>query len=78
MSDDLREQIEQDADVVAAEDSMREASAELLEACTGTGPLRTDRLTREERTVLQAAQAYRNAENARNRAVADAVRRLLS
>ena len=30
-----------------------------------------------ERAILRAAQAYRNAENARNRAVADAVRRLL-
>lgn len=79
MKPDLREEIETDADVVAAENAMRKASADLLEACTGTGPIvRTVRVTRTERAVLQAAQAYRNAENARNRAVADAVRRLLS
>ena len=73
MSDDLRAAIAEDGDVRAAESDMRETASLLLEATMGTGPF--DRRT--EHAILRAAQAYRNAENARNRAVADAVRRLL-
>ena len=77
MSDDLRDAIENDEEVRAANTAMREALDSLVEECTGTGPIRTDKLFGTERAILRAAQAYRNAENARNRAVADAVRRLL-
>ena len=80
MSDDaayIRAFIANHPDVVAATKAVEDASSELIEACVGTAPLRLDRITREERAILNAAQQYRTAENNRNQAVAAAVKEAL-
>ena len=54
---------------------LEQASETLLEACLGDEPLEAK--SRGGRRVLTAAQAYRTAENQRNRAIAEALRGMM-
>ena len=76
--DEIRQTIANDPDVIAATQEIEAASAGLIEAVTGTGPLRIDRPGKDERAILIASQRYRTAENTRNRAIANAMKDILS